>query len=246
MENKMKQVIALACMIPFFCQPGFAQEEAKGVRGDPAAIAEAIVAGCAEAMGGMDSIEKIKTLRIKSVYPDHGDHTIYFEIERPDRSMAWNGELVFDGERACALKGFDRNSEALLIDQAEWVDYPVEIAYFFPAFFEYPAEFIGMETVDRRDYYKLSVTLPLGAVMSYLIDPETFLPVKAMARFALEGREITAFHDLFDYREVEGLYLPYGFSYGSRYGQVKGWITEYELNVEFEDGYFELPPQFQE
>ena len=56
----MKQVIIFICMVPLLCQPIYAQEETKGVRGDPAAIAEA--EAMVETMGGMEIWAQLKSV----------------------------------------------------------------------------------------------------------------------------------------------------------------------------------------
>ena len=56
----MKQVIIFICMVPFLCQSISAQEEVKGVRGDPAAIAEA--EAMVETMGGIAIWAQLKSV----------------------------------------------------------------------------------------------------------------------------------------------------------------------------------------
>ena len=207
--------------------------------------AEEIVAGCAEAMGGMDKIAKLETLRAMSIYPDHGDHQLPFELKRPNKSRDANGQLIFDGKRACFVREVDGNVELEFIDQEELVDFDVQIGFYFPAFFEYASEFDGVENLDGKKHYKLKVDLPLGAEMTYWIDAETYLPARAAARFMLGGEERLPYRDLFDYKEVDGIYLPHGFTYPSRDGEerIEGTVVSYELNVPFEEGYFEIPSQ---
>jgi hypothetical protein len=60
MEVNMKQAVVLVCMLPFFCQYGYAQEDTKGVRGDPAAIAEA--EAMVEKMGGKAIWAQLKSV----------------------------------------------------------------------------------------------------------------------------------------------------------------------------------------
>lgn len=203
--------------------------------------AEEIISRCAAAMGGIQNINNIKTIRIHRVYPDHGGHPLIFEMKRPNLSRHGEGKLVFDGERACWIRGVDGASKPELVDPAEWKDFELEIAYVFPAIFEYPSESIGIESIDRRQFYKLRVNLPLGATVIYFIDSETYLIVRAAANFKINNTEIKAYRDYFDYREVNEIFLAYGFTYGSRYGQIKGRVESYEINIPFNDDYFRIP-----
>ncbi len=203
--------------------------------------AEEIISRCAAAMGGIQNINDMRTIRMYRIYPDHGEHPLIFEMERPNRSRDAGGKLVFDGKRACWIRGVDGNSQPELVDPEEWIDFEVEIAYVFPAIFEHLSEFLGAETIDRREFYKLRVILPLGAAITYFIDSETYLIVKAAVHFKMNDTEINAYRDYFDYREVNDIYLPFGFTYGSRYGQIKGWVESYEINIPFDDDYFRIP-----
>ena len=205
--------------------------------------AEEIISRCAEAMGGIQNIGNLRTLRMYRIYPDHGEHPLIFEMKRPNQSRDAGGQLVFDGKRACWIRGVDGNSKPELVAPEEWIDFEVEIACVFPAIFEYTTEYIGIEKIDRHDFYKLKVNLPLGAAITYFIDDETFLITKANAHFKMNDKEINAYRDYFDYREVNDIYLPFGFTYGSRYGQIKGWVEAYEVNIPFDAGYFKIPDE---
>lgn len=55
-------------------------------------------------------------------------------------------------------------------------DLELDIAFAFPAFFDYPAEYLGREMVDGAESDKLAVTLPLGVRMTYFVDTEHGLP----------------------------------------------------------------------
>lgn len=202
---------------------------------------EEIIASCAEAIGGMEKINSVQTIRFRAVYPDHGSHPLVFEMKRPNLSMNPAINLMFDGRRACFLKGQDNKSEPELVDEEEWKDFEVEIAKKFPAFFDYPAEYLGEERLDKKTYYKLAVALPLGAKMIYFIDKDNFLISKITADFILSGKEYHSEQECSDYREVEGILFPYGFTYDSRTGQKKGWIHSIDINFPVSDDYFKLP-----
>jgi len=203
--------------------------------------AEMIVAKCAEAMGGMEKISLIKTMRVNEIFPDHGEHAMIFEMKRPNWFRNPRINLVFDGKRACFLKGPGNKSGPELVDEDEWKDFEVDMAFHFPAFFDYPAAFAGVESVDGRDAAKLSVNLPLGAVMTYYIDSKSFLIFRAAAKFVLGGKEHTPYRDFFDYRQVNGVLLPHGFSYGSRTGQMKGRVKSIETNFDFPEAWVKIP-----
>ncbi|MFC1724436.1 hypothetical protein ACFL4T_02335, partial [candidate division KSB1 bacterium] len=202
-----------------------------------------IVDKCAEAMGGYDIINNIKTLRIKTVYPDHGEIPMEEEIKRPNKSYNPRSFVVFDGKRICLLKGTDYKSDPELADESEWKDGEVVIGYIFPAFFEYPADLLGIEEIEGKKFYKLKIDLPLGAEMTYLIDSETFYPAKAIADFTMNGKKIHGWRDFSNYKEIDGFKYPHSFTYASRNGRQNGWIKSVEINIPMSDDKFKIPDE---
>jgi hypothetical protein len=145
---------------------------------------EEIVARCADAMGLGPQAQRLQTLRFLLRKPDTTSNTTW-EIRRPDglrksRHGAWT--LVFDGRRAAYLEGPRREDGTLdgphLVPEEDWHDFLLDIALFVPAFFDYPAELLGMDTVAGTPAYILRVALPMGEEARYSIDGKTFLPLK--------------------------------------------------------------------
>jgi hypothetical protein len=204
-----------------------------------------IVDKCAEAMGGWEKIKDLKTLRIGGVWPDHGDNILYFEMKRPNLCYNPQAFLSFNGKRACLLKGKDYNSEPVIVDPEEWKDYELEMGYYFPAFFEYSSDYLGIETIEGEETYKLAVNLPLGVKMTYFINVKTCHPVKIEADFKMYGKTIHAWRDLSDYREVDGIRYPHGFTYPSRDRQsrINGRIESVEINIPLSDDKFKIPDE---
>jgi len=208
---------------------------------DETMTSEKIISKCAEALGGHDILDNIETLYVKAIYPDHGDDPMEFIMKRPNQSFNPRANLVFDGKRICFLKGTDGESGPELAPEGDWKDGEVEIAYHFPAFFEYSADYMGIEDVDGKQFYKLKVDLPLGAKMTYLIDSETYFTVKVMFEFNMSGREINDWRDLGDYKEVSGFKYPHSFTYNSRTGRQTGRIYSLEINVPVSENTFKIP-----
>jgi hypothetical protein len=200
-----------------------------------------IVARCAQAMGGQEKINALKTMRFHPIFPEHGDKPLPFEIKRPNMSRVMNSLLIFDGRRACFLKGSNGQSGPEMVDAEEWKDYEVEIGFYFPAFFDYQAVFLGAFTVEEREAYALDVTLPLGARLTYFIDKQTFLPLKVTADFTINGTIFRPERIYSDYKEAAGILFPYGFTYNSRHGVMKGRMEAIELNVPLPDELFTIP-----
>jgi hypothetical protein len=194
---------------------------------------EDIVEACAEAMGGADIVEGIQTLRLTQNWPDHG--ALHTEIRRPNmerlgESLVWNGSYCV------------QLNPLAPIPEEEWKDNEIDIAWNFPAFFDYQAEYLGARIVNGVQTYRVEVTLPLGAVMTYYIDVETDLVLKVAANFTLYGQAHYAERVYSDHRAVDGFIYPHRFTYAGRDGtsRLTATVERLEINLPLE-GRFSIP-----
>lgn len=199
---------------------------------------------CADALGGYDVIHQIEIIYVKAVYPDHGDTPREFIMKRPNKSYNPIGNIVFDGEKICLLNGRDGESDPEFAPEEEWKDGEVEIGYHFPAFFEYPSDYMGIEVVDGNEFHTLKVDLPLGANLTYFVDVETYLPSRVKFEFKLGEREIDDWRDVWNYKEVDGFRYPFSFTYMSRTGRQEGMVQSIEINPPVSDDLFKIPVIF--
>lgn len=181
---------------------------------------EEIIAKAAEAMGGYDKIEQIKTISYQSIYPDHGNTPSVMEILRPNKSRNPKYELVYDGNHACFIEGYKDSKEPKPIPENELNDFVVEIALHFPAYFDYPTKLLDSVMINFKDTYHLQTSLPRNLTMDYYIDKETYLLVKASARFQMINMDVIWERYYHDYKSVEGIMFPHKFSYPGKNGEV--------------------------
>ena len=205
--------------------------------------AERLVEECAKAMGGIEKIDALETMRTTQHWPDHG--LIRYEIKRPNL-VRMGDDLVFDGERAAWVKGRNADGtlrEAELVPQDEWKDFEMDIAWYVPAFFDYPAEYIGTEIVDNIETHKLQVTLPLGAVMTYNLDAQTYLVYRAASDVTVGDKEYHYERTYSDYRLHDGILYPHTFTYAGRDGVevLTATMKKLEFNLPLEDEQFSVP-----
>jgi hypothetical protein len=194
---------------------------------------ESLIDECATAMGGFEKIDSLQTMRFSQYLPDHGGISKY-EIKRLNL-VRLGDQVAFDGERAFWLTKDDP------IPQEEWQDFEVDIAWYIPAFFDYPAEYLGTEVVDDIETQKLQVALPLGAVMTYYLDAETHLIYKAVANFTINGTEYHPERTYRDYQLSGGIIYPHAFTYEGRDGVFTATFLNIEFNIPLEDERFSDP-----
>jgi len=202
--------------------------------------AERLVEECIQAMGGMEKIDALETMRTVQHWPDHG--LIRYEIKRPNL-VKMGDNLVFDGERAAWLNKTNADGTPELVPAEEWKDFEMDIGWFIPAFFDYPAEYLGTEVVDNIETYILQVTLPLGAVLTYNLDAETYLVYRTFSDVVIGDKEFHMERTYSDYRLHDGILYPHAFTYASRDGTevLTATMETLEFNVPFENEYFSVP-----
>jgi hypothetical protein len=222
-----------------------------GMEGE-APTAERIVARVASAMTAGSEIEDLKTLRIRMVYADH-EYPVVTEIRRPNRMRTegvGNYVLVFDGERGAFLESPPAEDgtpqDPALVDSRYLRDLELDIAFAFPAFFDYPAEYLGRELVNGVESDKLGVTLPLGVRMTYFVNTESHLPVRVLADVTVDGTEYHPGRAFSDYEDWGGLMYPRTVTYWWMPDGVETAVVEsVEVDVPLGEDRFDIPADIQ-
>lgn len=200
--------------------------------------AEWLITECVQAMGGIEKIDKLETLRLTYLWPDHG--LIRYEIKRPNL-VRMGDNLAFDGKQAFWINADGTRGE--MVPEEEWKDFEMDIAWYVPAFFDYPAEYMGTEIVDDIETHKLQVTLPLGAVMTYNLDAQTYLIYRASSDVTIGDKEYHYERMYSDYRLVDGILYPHAFTYAGRDGVevLTATMVKLEFNTPLGDELFSIP-----
>jgi len=171
--------------------------------------AREVVTRCARAVAGSGDIANLRTLRLEEVLEgrDRGEK---WEIIRPNlvrRQQEGAFILLSDGRRAGYLEGPRLADGTLqgphLVPSDTYYHFEMDISIYVPAFFDYPAEYAGLTTVDGSPAHLLRVNLPRGGVAIYTVSAESFLPVR------VELPEWNLRRQMADFRQVGGFLLPH-------------------------------------
>ena len=76
------------------------------------------------------------------------------------------------------------------------------------------AELIGKETVEGKSCYHIKLTLASGKVVHFYIDGASYLIARAMDKRMVNGQETEVQTDFADYKDVEGVKMPYSMTGG--------------------------------
>jgi hypothetical protein len=102
---------------------------------------------------------------------------------------------------------------------------------------------IGKEKVGERDAFVLTFEPASGSVVRHYIDAETFLPIKFVMNVEIPqlGREVEQTTEFADYREVDGLKLPFRVTNSSAVQSYTVTVTKVEHNVTVDEKLFVKP-----
>jgi len=210
--------------------------------------AASIIADCAKAMGGEAGIKAIRTIKLEVVYPDHDASPVVHEIRRPNMirtERAGEYVSVFDGRNGALLKYDPAKPEQPPVPQALPAEaargFETDLVWFFPAFFDFPAEIAGEAESGGVKCHKLIVTLPLGTRAEYFIDIRTFLIKKVAVEETYQGQTFRMEREWLDLKPVQGVLFPQRMTYPGRGGkQAVAEIKSLAINTVLDDGRFKV------
>ena len=104
-------------------------------------------------------------------------------------------------------------------------------------------ELAGKEKVGDRDAYVLIGKPKAGPVIRYYIDAETYLPIRSVMKIMVPqlGTEVEQTQETSDFREVDGVKVPYRIKTTSSLQTVLVTITQVEQNKQIDQSLFSKP-----
>jgi zinc protease len=99
------------------------------------------------------------------------------------------------------------------------------------------------EKVGDRDAYPLDFDFPTGPVVHQYIDAETYLPLKVVLKINVPqlGREIEQTNEMLDYRQVDGVKVPFEIRSTSAVQDFTITFRHIEHNVPIDGALFSKP-----
>ena len=239
----MRRVLLGIATLAFFAIPASAQ------------TAEEIVNKYIKAIGGMEKIQAVKTLRRTGKFTGGGGFEANVAQENKRANMVrqefalqgLTGVNAYDGKTGWKIEpwGGKKDPEALGEEEMKSI---VEDSDFDGPLVNYQqkgnkVEFVGMDQVEGTDAFKLKLTLANGDVFYYYMDTDYYVPIKIDTKRMIRGAEREYETALGDYKEVAGWYLPHSFETNTKGSQDKQKIVidRIEANAQIDDGRFHMP-----
>lgn len=221
-----------------------------------AQTADDIVAHYVKAVGGMDKIQTVKSLRRSGKYIGGGGfEAVILQENKRDASVreefslqGMTGINAYDGKTGWKIEpwGGKKDPEALGEEEMKGI---VEDADFDGPLVDYKRkgnkiEFLGMDKFEGTDTYKLKITKPNGDVYTYQLDSDYYMPIKIDLKRMVRGEEREYETALGDYKQVNGWYLPFSVEInpkGHPQDKSKYVYEKIEANVAIDDSRFVMP-----
>jgi len=210
---------------------------------------EELVARNLAAKGGLEQIRAIGSIRQTSEITTQGmvaKMTIY--SKRPNlmrQEILMGGETLvngFDGEMPWMINRMATGSDQAVPITGAQADMVRNQASFDGPLVDYrergmQVELVGLEELDGRPVHHLKLTNPQGEVQHIYLDGETALE----SRIVSEGAAGRLEQVLSDYRQVEGMTLPFRITMSAG-GMVVGdmQVLTVEFNPELDDALFRM------
>jgi photosystem II stability/assembly factor-like uncharacterized protein len=239
----MRKALGLAAALALLTIPLFAQ------------TAEEIVGKYIKAVGGMERIQAVKSLRRSGKFTGGGgfEAEVLQENKRPAMVreefiiQAMSGINAYDGKNGWKIDPFGgkKDPETLGEDELKGI---IEDADFDGPLVNYQqkgvkVEYVGTEPVEGTEAYKLKVTMPDGEIRHWYMDTDYYVPIKVETKRTVRGAERETETVFGDYKSVNGWYIPHSVEFGRKGGQNRQKITysKIEANVPLANSRFVMP-----
>jgi outer membrane lipoprotein-sorting protein len=213
-----------------------------------------IIAKNIQAVGGLAKLESVQTLRTSGRLTIQGFEVRFAEVaKRSDKvreEMTVQGMSqvrAYDGKTAWQIDPFEgrRDPEILSADDSKDLQIDADIDGPLVNYKEKgsEAEFVGHDSVEGTDCYKIKLTLKNGDVRYYYIDTDSLMELKLETQTSIRGtiQENETYYG--DYEQVNGIYYPFAFETGQKGSpdRIKFTVEKIEQNVPVDDSAFSLP-----
>jgi len=213
-----------------------------------------IIAKNIQARGGEEKLKSFQTIRATGKLTMGGFHAGF--IQETKRGNKVREETViqgmtaiqaYDGKVGWQVSPFEGRKDPDLLSEddrkslvedadidGQLVDYKNK---------DHRAEYLGHDSVEGTDCYKIRLTLSNGDARVYYIDTDSYLELKVETERRIRGT--VRYEEILygDYEQVNGVYFPMAMEMGAKGDTQHAKITveKVETNVALEDSEFAMP-----
>jgi len=220
----------------------------------PAQTVDEIVAKNIQARGGLEKIKSLQSLRISGRLSVGSFRAAFvqenkrpFKVREEQIIQGMVGIDAYDGKTAWHIVPWEGRKDADLLSaddrKALLEDADIEDQLVDYKNKDHRAEYMGHDSVEGTDCYKIKLTLATGDVRYYYIDTDTFLALKVENELNVRGTVRYMETYFGDYEKVDGLFFPFAIETGAKGDseRVKMTIEKVVVNSTLADSRFSMP-----
>ena len=222
-----------------------------------AQTAEELVAKNIAAKGGLEKIHAITNERMAGhmliagmgVTADYQTDAKAPDLQRTSVSLQGMSQIeAYDGKIGWQISPFQGRKDPEMVGDDDLRDLQ-DTGDFYGTLVDYEKKgtkiaYLGHDTIDGDDVYKLRATLKNGDFFNYYLDPDSMLEIRVERHEYVNGAVHESFSDLGSYKQVNGVFMPFSVESGSlRHpnDRVKITFTSITANVPMNDDEFKMP-----
>jgi hypothetical protein len=217
--------------------------------------ADEIVNKYITAIGGLDKIQTIKTIKLTGKVTANGMDIPFSEIcKRPQMVLmestiqGMTMKQAYDGTQGWMINPFmgKKDPDVMSKDAEKAIK---RNADFEGQLINYKdkgskIELIGKEDLEGSQVYNIKLTDKDNDLTNFYIDADSYLLVKQNDKIKVDTKEITAESILSNYKQVNGVLFPYSIeskSPDNPMGNAKIVVDSIEVNMTVDDSIFKMP-----
>jgi hypothetical protein len=217
--------------------------------------ADEIVNKYITAIGGLDKIQTIKTIKLTGKVTANGMDIPFSEIcKRPQMVLmestiqGMTMKQAYDGTQGWMINPFmgKKDPDVMSKDAEKAIK---RNADFEGQLINYKdkgskIELIGKEDLEGSQVYNIKLTDKDNDLTNFYIDADSYLLVKQNDKIKVDTKEITAESILSNYKQVNGVLFPYSIeskSPDNPMGNAKIVVDSIEVNMTVDDSIFKIP-----
>jgi len=237
----LKMVFQLLFIV-YFSANAYGQDNTKEIAKDE------IIKKSWKAMFGESKSEDIKSIYFENQVKGRTEPSISI-VKRPNhfRNEIPVGIAIFNGKRGALIQNDStegwKNNELKILETTHWRDFEVDIAFKFPAYFDYQSKYGGRDIVNGKENFKIIVELPLGGVVTYFLDTKTFFITKQSLSWIEDSSKVVLEMFVTKYKNYNGILFPEGYYFEGRKGKVTRSYNSIKFNINPKDELFEIPDE---
>lgn len=200
-----------------------------------------------EALGGKDNLSKVNTLKTTMKATAMGQEMEIIDIRakgmKSRKELLAGGnpfsQTISNGEDAIVIQMGQKST----LDEKTKEEQIITNALFPELQYEklgVVINLIGADKIEGTDVYTLEVTLPSGGKFTEYFDARSGLKLRYVKTMETPQGSFTQTIDFTDYKEVEGILFPHGFSQRVGPQNITGVVSNVEVNGEVDENSFKV------